>query len=79
MTWTAQNLEGWIEPALPLHRLRHSCDRYTSAMLRDERFNGNGHISSTSPSLGADDGLEGGVSVINAVDVRGCRSLTMKL
>lgn len=43
---------------------------YTSAMLRDERFSGEGHIASYSSSLTSDGGRVGGISVINAVDVR---------
>jgi hypothetical protein len=38
-------------------------------MLRDERFNGRGHIATASASLTADDGQDGSVSVMNAVDV----------
>lgn len=48
-----------------------SLNMFTSAMLRDERFNGNGHISNAATSLAGGGGSDGALSVINAVDV--CR------
>ena len=45
---------------------------YISAMLRDERFNGNGHImKKPSGLIGGDEleVLEGALPVMNAVDV----------
>lgn len=45
---------------------------YVSAMLRDERFNGRGHIISKSSGLFVSkelEMLEGGLPVMNAVDV----------
>jgi hypothetical protein len=42
---------------------------YISAMLRDERFRGNGHIMRTPTGLPGREQAEGSLSVMNAVDV----------
>jgi hypothetical protein len=47
-----------------------TCNMYTSALLRDPRFGGEGHIASVSSGLALGDGRAGSVAVINAVDVR---------
>ena len=44
--------------------------RYISAILRDPRFRGKGHIAEDAIGLASADGLEGSIPVINAVDVR---------
>jgi hypothetical protein len=51
--------------------LAKSRNMFTTAMLRDVRFNGNGRISDAATSLAGGGSSDGALSVINAVDV--CR------
>jgi hypothetical protein len=74
VTWTAANIgrSGCVTGSLCalLSACFDACNMYTSAMLRNEQFNGQGRVASDSSSLATDDGLRGSIPVINAVDVR---------